>query len=145
MNASTKILLVDDDERYAELIKWRMGKNCDIHSVHCMTDAIAWLKFNKVACILLDVGLPDTVGDLDSIEQIKKVRDRAAIVILSGNGDAEFIRNAIRSNVNGYLSKGRGDRTYMDISMEIDKAIENHALAASIRNDNGPTTQSNQT
>jgi len=140
MNANTTILLVEDDRYQAELIQLRIGTRCKLIIVDCMLRAVEWLKNNHADAILLDVGLPDTANDLDSIKQIKVVRGKSAIVILSGNGDPNFIRDAIRSSANGFLSKGHGDRTYLDIATEVDKAIENNLTAQDVHADNKANT-----
>lgn len=126
MNEGTRVLVVEDSFYDRQLVKEKLEGRCNLTMVDCLTSAAKELREKDFDVIMLDMGLPDTAGDTDTISKIKALRKNAALVIISGNDDPTFIRDSIRGSANGYIVKGRQDRTYALIVSEIDRAIDNH-------------------
>lgn len=127
MDATTKVLLIDDDPRHLETLTWRLKDRCQLEAVNTLAKAQEYLNRQSPDVILLDVGLPETKDDMDTLQKVKGMPGTAnsAIVIVSGNSDPSFMMEAILSSANGYIVKGSGDRTFDLIAHQCDRAIQN--------------------
>ncbi len=118
------VLIVEDDPNDLLLLHLALDGRFECRIVHTLAEAIVVLEQQIPEVILLDLGLPDSSYPY-TLDKLKQIRGTAAIVIVSGNGDAAFVEQCILGTANGYLFKNQ--LTVASIGEEIGKALENNA------------------
>ena len=107
--AST-ILLVEDDDGDALIVseglsiaapELTLSRACDLG------EALDELS-GDVACALLDLGLPDTVG-LDGVRRLRERAPGVAVVVLTGRDDERLGMEALGAGAQDYLVKGQAE------------------------------------
>jgi two-component system response regulator NreC len=58
----------------------------------------------KPDCVVLDITLPK-LGGLETLERIRRKRQRTRVVLLSAHGDPPFIQSAVSLGADGYVLK----------------------------------------
>ncbi len=108
-----KLLLVEDNPGDARLIQEMIGQRGggQFHLQTCtdLQGARQILAGNGVQLVLMDLGLPDSVG-LDSYENLRAVAPRVPIIVLSGTNDQDLAVKAVAQGAQDYLVKGQVDR-----------------------------------
>ncbi|MFH0986012.1 MAG: diguanylate cyclase [Candidatus Omnitrophota bacterium] len=104
-----KILLVEDDPDFAELLKIRLEneKNPTLEIVHFLTlkEALAALSDKDWDLILLDLMLPDSSG-IQTFTAVHSQARHTPIVIMSGLDSDDLAIDAVRKGAEDYLVKG---------------------------------------
>ncbi len=90
--------------------------------------AFAKLDEESFDIILLDLGLPDSLG-LETFTRMHKKTTRIPIIILSGNDDQDLAVEAVRMGAQDYLVKNTWDE--MILCRSIAYAIARHEAAHS--------------
>jgi len=126
-----KVLFIEDEANYRELVTRHLLDDFEVNEATTLEEGIKWLRKNEADAILLDLGLPDSQPQ-STLSEVKKHRNCAAVVIVSGSDDPELIRKCILDTASGYLVKGRDDRKPMLIVKEIMDAIRNNVLCRRI-------------
>jgi serine phosphatase RsbU (regulator of sigma subunit) len=99
-------LLVEDDDGDALLVEellLEVGAAVVVQRARSLTQAKALLA--DAACVLLDLGLPDSQG-LNGLRQLLQVDPEAAVVVLTGEADEYLGERAVRAGAQDYLVKG---------------------------------------
>jgi diguanylate cyclase (GGDEF)-like protein len=108
---STQLLLVEDNRSQAAMME-RMLEDGSIgfEVVHVETLAAArdFLGGSRVACIVLDLTLPDAAR-LDGLMEIKNVAPEAPVVVVTADDDAARGVKAVQAGAQDYLIKGGMD------------------------------------
>lgn len=103
-----KILLIDDHPLFVDGLKHILSglrDNVDITVAFDFTSAAKILTSNNdYDLCLLDMGLPDTLGE-EAIKTIRLNYPLLPLVILSGNEDKDLINLALAHGVQGYIPK----------------------------------------
>lgn len=82
-----KILLVEDDDYFADLIQI-IFEDIDIQRVRTLEEACEYLDSHCVKMIMLDLGLPDSLG-IDTLKSLSKYQIPKIIVTSThDNGEA---------------------------------------------------------
>jgi serine phosphatase RsbU (regulator of sigma subunit) len=105
-----KILLVEDDSGDAFFVEELLSKHVgefELMWVRTLSDALAKIG-PDTDCVLLDLGLPDTVG-LEGLGQILEVVACPPVVVLTGLDDRERGVHSVALGAQDYLSKGALD------------------------------------
>jgi serine phosphatase RsbU (regulator of sigma subunit) len=101
-----QVLLVEDDDGDAllvgELLR-EVGAAVVVRRARSLTQAKALVSGS--ACVLLDLGLPDSQG-LNGLRQLLQVEPEAAIVMLTGQASEHLGEQAVRAGAQDYLVKG---------------------------------------
>ncbi len=101
-----QVLLVEDDDGDAllvgELLR-EVGAAVVVRRARSLTQAKALVS--GVACVLLDLGLPDSQG-LNGLRQLLQLEPEAAIVMLTGQASEHLGEQAVRAGAQDYLVKG---------------------------------------
>jgi DNA-binding response OmpR family regulator len=138
-NSILKILLIEDNEEDAELIRlvlknWAgtVLKNAD-----CFSSGLKFLEEEPFDVLLLDLGLPDSNG-LDAIRKIQDKGLKLPIIVLTGLSDEELAVEAISLGAQDYLVKGKigGDMLYRAIRYAIERkklVLELHEALANVK------------
>jgi signal transduction histidine kinase len=107
-----KILLVEDDPDYAELMKnilHQSGiKPLDITCMGFLDAALARLRQEDFDALLLDLSLPDSTG-AETFHRARSAAPHLPIVVLTGDDNEEIGLEAVRFGIQDYLIKGRTD------------------------------------
>src|SRR5580704_5777685 len=109
MAASTeqaRVLLVEDDDGDAFLIEELLreaGSGVTVQRARLLADARKLLP--KAACVLLDLGLPDSQG-LQGLRSLLRHEPDATVVVLTGLADEYLGEEAVRAGAQDYVVKG---------------------------------------
>ena len=106
INASSKILVVDDDKTvrgFLELFLKTKGF-ANIVSAENGEDAVKIVEKENVKLILLDVMLPGMNG-VEVLRKIKAINKDISVIMITGYPDEEKAKEAIREGVYDYIIK----------------------------------------
>ena len=84
------------------------GAEFEVVHVETLAAAKEHLESSRVACILLDLTLPDA-NRLDGLSEIKNVAPEAPVVVVTADSDAGRGIKAVQSGAQDYLLKGQMD------------------------------------
>jgi serine phosphatase RsbU (regulator of sigma subunit) len=100
------VLLVEDDDGDALLVE-ELLRDVDAPVVVQRARSLgqATTLLSGVACVLLDLGLPDSQG-LRGLRQLLSIEPEAAIVVLTGDASEHLGEQAVRAGAQDYLVKG---------------------------------------
>ena len=101
-----QVLLVEDDDGDALLVEellLEVGAPVVVQRARSLNQAKALIP--GVACVLLDLGLPDSRG-LNGLRQLLEVEPEAAVVVLTGDTNEYLGEQAVRAGAQDYLVKG---------------------------------------
>ncbi len=110
MRAKTKtVLLVEDEEAHAELIRRTFeqnGSEWDFHHVVSILDAFKWLEENeKPSLVIADYRLPDGTG-LDIAKGATSAEEVGfPLIILTGFGSERLAVRSLKSGAMDYIAK----------------------------------------
>lgn len=100
-----RILLVDDEVDFVELIKYRLEINgYDVTAVGNGKEALNRLKKEKFDAVLLDILMPQ----MDGLTALKKIRKRdkdLPVFMLTAHSDKEQFKQANQSGASGFIVK----------------------------------------
>ena len=106
INASSKILVVDDDKTvrgFLELFLKTKGF-ANVVSAENGEDAIKIVEKENIKLILLDVMLPGMNG-VEVLRKIKAINKDISVIMITGYPDEEKAKEAIREGVYDYIIK----------------------------------------
>ncbi len=106
-----EILLIEDNPADVFFIKSLLKTaeiNVSIDNCKRLGDATQLLKQREFDVILLDLGLPDSIG-LDTLYKIKAADLKAPIIVLTGLDDENLALSAVKEDAQDYLVKNKLD------------------------------------
>ena len=115
-----KILVIDDEEDLCLLFKTIL--QAEGYTVLTALNGYDGIKINQKSdpdIIFLDLKMPGISG-IDTLRRIRKKDPDVIVIIITGYGDAETIRDAASLNVYEYMAKPFNNET---IIMTIKEAI----------------------
>lgn len=136
MAEPTRILLVEDDAADAYILRWHLLKNprnrhrFELEHVEYLEAGLERLSRDSFAILLLDLGLPDSVG-IDTFCRAGREATDVPIIVLSGLDDEDVALSAVREGAQDYLVKS--EITGPLLIRSIRYAIERHHLQRSLR------------
>jgi serine phosphatase RsbU (regulator of sigma subunit) len=101
-----RILLVEDDDGDALLVEELLhetGTAVAVQRARRLADATKLIP--EAACVLLDLGLPDSQG-LDGLRRLLRQEPDATVIVLTGVSDEYLGEDAVRAGAQDYLVKG---------------------------------------
>ena len=101
------VLFIEDDDSDALLVEellYDAGATFVIQRVRSLTQAKSLVK--GMACVLLDLGLPDSQG-LDGLKQLVQIEPHAAVVVLTGNVSEHPEEEAIQAGADDTWSRAK--------------------------------------
>lgn len=123
-NSILKILLIEDNEGDAELIRLVLNESegSVLKNADCVSSGLKLLEEEPFDVVLLDLGLPDSSG-LDAVQRIQDKGLKLPIIVLTGLSDEELAVRAISLGAQDYLVKGRidGDLLHRAIRYAIER------------------------
>ena len=108
------VLLVEDDDGDALLVSellQEVGAAVVVQRARSLSQAKSLVS--DAACVLLDLGLPDSQG-LRGLRQLLQLDPEAAIVVLTGEASEHLGQQAVRAGAQDYLVKGEVDGPMLD-------------------------------
>jgi len=100
------VLLVEDDDGDALLVEELLRDvNASVVVRRAKSLGQARTLVSDAACVLLDLGLPDSQG-LQGLLQLLSIEPEAAIVVLTGDASEHLGEQAVRAGAQDYLVKG---------------------------------------
>ena len=101
----TTTLVVDDEEAVrSHLVRFLTGIGHEAVVAGTGTEALKEARRRKLACVLVDVRLPDTSG-LDLVPSLLAIEPHAAILMLTGVDDAKTAALCMQRGAMDYLVK----------------------------------------
>jgi diguanylate cyclase (GGDEF)-like protein len=125
---ATRLLLVDDDQRYAEALSELLtGTFPDLAITHVTTidEACRRVETGEVDMVILDLGLPDADG-LEALERLHDCVIEIPIIVLTARSDERLALAALKNGAEDYLVKDAVDRTTITRAMRY--ALERHRV-----------------
>ncbi|CUU60166.1 Serine phosphatase RsbU, regulator of sigma subunit [Parafrankia irregularis] len=106
---SWPLLLVEDDDGDAFLVSALLEEvSAPVEVTRVRTVAEAVLRTQSTACVLLDLGLPDSEG-LSALDRLLSIDGGAPVVVLTGLVDEHRGAEAVAAGAQDYLVKGQVD------------------------------------
>jgi signal transduction histidine kinase/CheY-like chemotaxis protein/ligand-binding sensor protein len=130
------ILSVEDNPADHRLLKEHLKESFpsgfEIAWAQTVKDAVKCLSSKKFDVILLDLGLPDSMG-LDGLEKLQAVTPAVPIIVLTGLTDEKAGSLALEKNAQDYLVKGKvlPDTLARSINYSIQRKKSEEALRES--------------
>jgi DNA-binding NtrC family response regulator len=119
--APLNILVVDDDGDVCEYLEdFLSHEGYQVRSLTDPTQAIEEMKQNDYHLLILDLMMPK-LGGIDLLEQIRKVDDDLAVIILTGYPSLETATASIQHEVSAYIKKPFSSDEFRDVIQRIAK------------------------
>ena len=100
-----KILLVDDEKGFVDVISKRMSKrNIEVTKAYSGKGALQALRKADFDAVVLDLKMEDMDG-IEVLKIFKKIAPDLPIIMLTGHGSEEAARDGIRFGAFDYLTK----------------------------------------
>lgn len=113
--AKQKILLVDDEVDFLEVLKLRLeANNYDVVTASNGNEALDKFKKESPDALLLDVMMPGMDG-LEVLRRIREENEHLPIFIITAFSNEERFKSANKFNASGFILKTS------DLQKEIDK------------------------
>ena len=99
------LLIVDDEQRYADMLAKRLG----LRSLSCKVcydgqTAIAIVEEYSFSVVILDLQLPDLYGT-EVLTRIKQRRPDSVVIILTGHGSEKDKQDCMASGAHAFMHK----------------------------------------
>jgi len=100
-----KLLLVDDEKPFVEVLKKRLIKrNIDVTTAFSGTEGIQVVRKVDFDIAVLDLKMGDMDG-LEVLKTFKRMYSAMEVIILTGHGTEETVQDGINLGAVAYLSK----------------------------------------
>ncbi len=100
-----RLLLIEDNERFAALLKRGLtAAGFVVDVLPTAADATAALNTTRFEIVVLDLGLPDADG-LDILSEMRRRKDATPVLILTARGSLKDRVNGLGSGADDYLVK----------------------------------------
>lgn len=100
-----RLLLVDDEEGFVNVISNRMGKRqIKVTKAFSGTEGIQALRKQEFDVAILDLKMEDMNG-IEVLKIFKKMDPAMPVIMLTGHGSAEAAREGMESGAFDYLTK----------------------------------------
>ena len=113
--AGARLLLIEDDTTQARMIEGMLkaaGSSFEITHLSTLAEAKRFLDDYRVACVLLDLTLPDATG-LNGLIELRTVSSEAPIIVVTADDDESRGISAVQAGAQDYLMKGRLDGEHL--------------------------------
>src|SRR5437870_5007521 len=102
-----QMLIVDDDEAWRDTLDWLFRAREDIlmTTANSGADAVEKIKAHDYDLVLLDMRMPSGTEGLDVLLEIKQLKSRTTVIMMSAYGDAPKIVDAMRRGALDFVAK----------------------------------------
>lgn len=119
---SYTILVLDDDKRIEKDLNWALKPKFSMIFKESFKKFKALDKKLRVDLILLDINFGDKNG-FDVVQEIKKKFPKIPVLILTGSRSSYNLNNALNSDVQDYLYKGKDLDSPQELQTKLSKYI----------------------
>ena len=129
---SISVLLVEDDDLYAQVLRAALAKSTPkvgVERRRTLADAITQLQARRFDAVLLDLNLPDSAG-LETIGRMLAAAPGTPIVVLTATAESEAAVAAVQHGAQDYLVKSETDSKYLSRALRY--AIERASFQAEL-------------
>jgi len=100
-----KLLLVDDEKGFVDVISKRMSKrNIEVTKAYSGKEALQALRKTDFDAVVLDLKMEDMDG-IEVLKIFKKIVPDLPVIMLTGHGSEEAARDGIQFGALDYLTK----------------------------------------
>jgi DNA-binding response OmpR family regulator len=107
-----RVLAIEDSIDDAHLVRVMLSRVHDpvftVVNAERLSEGLQCLREQTFDVVLLDLGLPDSVG-MDAVRDVRKVSPEVPLIVLSGLDDEEVALKTLQMDVQDYLTKGKFD------------------------------------
>ena len=119
------VLLIEDCNEDAELIRQMLHcyeNKCSLTRAERLAHGLKLLEEETFDVVLLDLGLPDSIG-VNAMAEINRAKRELPVIVFTGVEDDELAAKAISMGAQDYLLKGRidSDMLYRSITYAINR------------------------
>jgi two-component system, OmpR family, response regulator CpxR len=101
----TKVLLVDDEEEFAEVLAQRLTtRGFSVSTVFNGDDALAFIQEQDVDVVLLDILMPGRDG-MSTLREMKQIKPIIEVLMLTGHGTVQTAIDGMKLGAYDYLMK----------------------------------------
>jgi DNA-binding response OmpR family regulator len=125
-DSNISILIVEDDKRIRSLLLEILGARFQCSSADTASDAIRLMEAKFFHLALVDMGLPGMSG-ISLCRLIVNRSPRTAVVVVSGNSDAQSIAEARNAGAADYVTK---PFELSEILLIVERALGSHLSGA---------------
>jgi two-component system NtrC family response regulator len=105
ISVQARILVVDDDEGMCyTLTRMAEEEGHDARSAHTLKEGLEMIRSGAFDVVFLDVRLPDGSG-IQAIPRVQTIANPPEIIIVTGYGDKDGAKTALKSGVWDYIEK----------------------------------------
>lgn len=129
----TRVLLIEDDAAQARLIEHLLRRSPRLFHVEwadCLQAGIDQLQTNEYDVIVVDLGLPDSVG-LATFDAVREAAPFVPALVMTGTDSEELATEAVRRGAQDYIVKGHHSGPM--IARSLHYAIERARLEDQLR------------
>ncbi|MBF0119749.1 MAG: response regulator [Desulfobacterales bacterium] len=102
---TVKVMLVDDEVDFTEILQKRMKKrNIDTLIANSGKAAISLIKKEKIDVVVLDMKMPDLDG-IQTMKELKKINPLLEVIMLTGHASLGIAKEGIELGAFDYLMK----------------------------------------
>jgi signal transduction histidine kinase/DNA-binding response OmpR family regulator len=126
---AVRVLLVEDDQDHAEIIRRTLGRQDPPIAVSIVSggaECLSALEREVPSAILLDYSLPGMSG-LDVLARIREAHLSVPVIMVTGQGDERVAVKAMKAGAADYLLKTSGYAAALPTVLQ--KVLKQHALA----------------
>ncbi|MBI4394723.1 MAG: diguanylate cyclase, partial [Candidatus Omnitrophica bacterium] len=113
-NGTLKVLLVEDDELDAKLVKYRLEEDAEhefnLETVDTLESACGRIAKGGIDVILADLTLPDSDNRENTLKTLAEKAPGVPIVVLTGYHNTSFELDSVRKGVQDYVIKDQVTR-----------------------------------
>jgi DNA-binding NarL/FixJ family response regulator len=102
-----RLLVVDDDEGWRTALRMMFGRRADIVFTEAVSgqDAVEKVRDADYDLVLMDMRMPSGTEGLDALQQIKQLKPRTQVVMMSAFGDVRKTVEAMRRGALDFVPK----------------------------------------
>jgi two-component system, OmpR family, response regulator CpxR len=101
----TKVLLVDDEEQFVEVLAQRLeARDFQVSTAFNGDDAISFIEEHDADVVILDVLMPGRNG-IDTLREMKRIRPLSEVIMLTGHGTVDTAIQGMKLGAYDYLMK----------------------------------------
>lgn len=106
--ARKTLLVVEDDSRLAELVRYMLGEDLpdfDVEVASRLSSALAALVRHDVAGIISDLNLPDSTG-ADTVRHLRRAAPNAPLIVMTSESDFDLALRCVEEGADEFVVKG---------------------------------------
>jgi two-component system sensor histidine kinase UhpB len=136
MTKETKILIVEDDYFFGQLIHFQLSSggylDSHIQQVKSIEELKEILEFFNPDVVLLDLNITDSNG-IDTFYKAKEICTSSAIIILTGTEDEILANKLVKEGAQDYLLKGDANSKLLSKTIEYsrERVLQQNRIAES--------------